>query len=574
METFQGTGVSPGIGLGTARVLRSAAATVVCRNISQDEAPTELERFTEALQHIGEDIRLLLQSFSFKKEERDILNTHLLILEDPALRASVEKDVREELVCLEYAVARYFQQAAQIFGAMQDEYLAQRVADYREVSQRLLGHLRSEGDEFTLDDRQDNILVAEEVPVALLMKIARRKLVGIAVERGSATSHAVIVARSLGVPVVTGIQGVTERVPEGAVCVVDGHSGMVVANPDHHSREVYAQLMASEHQHQEELVKLIGVETRTADGARGHLRMNIENPDEVEHVMHMGGDGIGLLRTEFIFLNRSSLPTEDEQYEIYRTIAEKVHPAPLVIRTVDIGGDKLSNLLSLQKEQNPALGLRGIRLSLAHPDLFRTQIMAILRAAVAGNVHIMLPLIIRLEEVRRSREIIRSCEQELAQRGREYRRGVPLGVMIETPAAAMISGMLARECDFFSIGTNDLIQYTLAVDRASENVADLYDPCHPSVLHLITLTVQNARKYNLPVAVCGEMAAEADFIPFFVGLGLHDLSVSPGLYLIAKEHIMRTRSSDVIDLVLDLLDAESTEETRRRINEWRHKHRY
>ncbi|MCD4828549.1 MAG: phosphoenolpyruvate--protein phosphotransferase [Candidatus Cloacimonetes bacterium] len=566
MQKLQGVGVSLGIAVGRAKVLNRQPLQVASRSIDASDVSSELVRFRSALEHIGNDISRLLDSFSFGKNERDILDTHRLILQDPELIKSVERMVRDDLICLEHAVSRHFQKAAKLFDEMEDDYMAQRIADYREINQRLLRHLQGNEQKIELDT--DTILVVDEIPVSLLMKLSRDKLRGIVTDKGSRTSHAAIVARSLGLPVVVGLRDVITEVEDNAHCILDGQSGQLIINPDSHTSDVYEQLLSNQEQHREDLLKLVEQETATADGTRIHLRLNIELPEEMDHVLHLSEDGVGLFRTEFLFMDRSSLPTEEEQYIIYREVAEKLLPAPLVIRTVDIGGDKLSNLLNIEPEKNPALGCRGIRLSLEHPDLFRTQIMAILRAAVTGNIRVMLPLISCVEQVQRSRKLIRTCEQELAQRGREFRRNVPLGVMIETPAAAMISSVLATECDFFSIGTNDLIQYTLAVDRASDTVADQFDPYHPAVLHLITLTVQNARKHNLPVSICGEMAAESDFIPFLIGLGLHDLSVSPGIYLTAKENIMRVQSSDIVDLVLDVLDAECSAEVKQRIRDW------
>jgi phosphoenolpyruvate-protein phosphotransferase (PTS system enzyme I) len=571
MRKMKGNGLAPGIAIGKAVPLRPASLEFARRAIVKDEVDAEITRFREAAQAAADDIARLLDSLYGSGPERDILEAQQMILQDPDLDAKVADAVKRQRIAAECAVWDIFEELTEFFRNAQDEYLSQRAGDYRETGHRLLHKLMGSDDGYPLTLEPDSVLVMEDVPAILVIRYARQGLVGIVSERGSRTGHSAIVSRALGIPYVSGFPNLMLDAPHDISIVLDGEVGECVIDPDESTLSFYRTLRTQLNKRMENLSQLVSLETRTRDGVHVHLRCNIGFPAEIDQVVKLNAEGVGLFRTEFLFMDRDTAPDEEEQYRIYREVAEKGAPHEVVIRTIDVGGDKFSRLLQLQPEANPALGARGLRLSLKFPEVFRIQARAILRAGAYGNVNMMFPMVTALDELRQARHIITECKLELRREGLEFNPDVPTGVMIETPAAALISDALAAEADFFSIGANDLTQYALAVDRNSENIPELYDPHHPAVLHLITLIVQNARKHNIPVSVCGEIAAERDFIPFLVGLGIPELSVAPAAYLATKEWIMKLHSEHLVDLVLDLLEKATSHEVLKVIAQWRKK---
>ncbi len=572
MQTLKGLGVSQGIAIGKAALKESRPMTIPERRIEKQRIEKEIARLEASIEKVVSDIDRLINEFSFSDVEKEILHSHKLILQDPELRKNVVRILEEELIGLENAVHKHFSYAIGIFEKMDNEYYAERVSDYREIANRLLGHMMGYEEDMMSNLSKDTILILEEIPVSLLTKVAKQGIAGIISEIGSRTSHSSIVARALGIPAVVGVEGIRKITGQGDEVIIDGYSGEVIITPTDQKIELYKHMIEQEKHRSLELMKLVDLPSRTKDGVRVNLRCNIELPDELAHVKRINPDGIGLFRTEFLYISDNELPSEDEQFEIYKMIAEELNPKPVIVRTVDIGGDKLHNLINLRHEDNPNMGCRGIRLSLRHPEMFHAQIKAILRASHYGNIRVMFPMVSSLDELLRAKQHINECMNELRKNEIPFDDDIKLGVMIEVPSAAMISDTLAQHCDFFSIGTNDLIQYTLAVDRTSENVTDYYNPYHPAMMHLITLIVQNARKYNLPVSVCGEMASDRDFIPILLGLGITELSVNPGSVLTIKEFISKIDSCVLVELVLDILDQITSKNVKKIIVKWREKY--
>ncbi len=572
MQKLKGLGVSHGISIGKAVLKEIHPMTIPERRIEKECILRELERLDSAIEKVVSDIDHLIDEYAFSDVDREILHSHKLILQDPELRKNVSRILDENMVGLENAVHRHFSYAIDLFEKMDNAYYAERVSDYREVANRLLGHMMGYEDDILSKLHNDSILVLEEIPVSLLTKVSKKGIAGVVAEIGSRTSHSSIVARALGIPAVVGVENLLKSVSNDQELILDGYAGEVILSPSQQNITLYKHMIEQERYRSEQLLKLVDLPAKTKDGVRINLRCNIELPDELAHVKRINADGIGLFRTEFIYIGDMELPSENEQFEQYKMIAEALKPNPVIIRTVDIGGDKLHASINLRHEENPNLGCRGIRLSLRNPEMFHAQLKAILRASHYGNIKVMFPMVSSLDELLRAKQHMNECMNELRKNEIPFDEEIKLGVMIEVPSAAMISDTLAQHCDFFSIGTNDLIQYTLAVDRTSENVTDYYNPYHPAIMHLITLIVQNARKYNLPVSVCGEMASDRDFVPILLGLGITELSVNPGSLLIIKEFISKIDSSILVDLVLDILDQITSKNVQKTIVRWRDKY--
>lgn len=544
MTRLSGIAVSGGIAIGKARILTRDKIVIENKRIKPDQIESELERFTASVKFVINEINLLIKDLSADDESADILKTHKLILEDPGFVENVRKLITEELHSLEHAVHKHFTNVIDLFNNMKNDYFAERSSDYEDVAYRLLNHIM-QGEENVLDTLdEDSIVIANNITPSGVTKVYARNIRGICTEKGNKNSHSSIIARSMNLPYVARLSDLLEEVENDDEIILDGNKGEIIINPDKTSLEEYQEILSSQIKEQEELQKLIGVPVVTQDDQKIGLMCNIEIPEEASFVKKLAVKGIGLFRTEFLFIDRDELPREEEQCEIYQQIAEKVAPNPLVIRTIDVGGDKLSRVLNLESEINPNLGCRGIRISLQHIPIFKTQIRAILRASAGNNVRIMFPMISSCEEMIRIKQIVAECKQDLKQKGQDFDNNIKVGAMIEIPSAAITSDCLASECDFLSIGTNDLIQYTLAVDRDNQSVDKYYIPHHPSVLKLIKMTIENAHKQGIKVAVCGEMASQPRFIPLLLGMGIDELSVSPGLYLKIKKQIMNLKSSE------------------------------
>ncbi len=526
---LRGLALSPGLAMGEACLVGERLA-IPQRTLAPGEAAQELLRLEEAVERARRELLAIRSGVKTElgAREAEIFDAHLLFLDDPYLKREVEQKLFVEHKGLEQAIAEVMAESERMLSAVEDSYLRGRAADVRDVGSRLLRHLlgRSQYDFFAA--HAEVVVVAEELTPSQTVGFDRGKVKGFVTERGGATSHAAILARTMGVPLVSGVKGATHRVALGARLIVDGYGGQVIVNPSLEDENAYQQRRELLEGTARELAELTTVPSRTLDGIEVTLMANVGSMVDVDLAMHMGAAGIGLFRTEMLFLDRDTFPSEDEQFAVYREVVERVAPLPVVIRTIDIGGDKFVRALpGLRGEANPYLGLRAIRLSLDHPDMFRAQLRAVLRAAAYGPAAILVPMISSLDEVRRVKALLREATEQVRALGQEYGERVLLGVMIEIPSAALLAEAILREVDFVSVGTNDLIQYTLAVDRSNERVTNLYDPLNPGVLQLLRRVADAANAAGKEASLCGEMAGDPVYTELLVGLGFRKLSMSP-----------------------------------------------
>jgi phosphotransferase system enzyme I (PtsI) len=539
MERLKGISISNKSAIGKAYIIEQEETVISKTSISRDEVNKELERFKASVDHVANEIEELIENYSYLKENKDVLTAHKMILTDPEFINNVNTLITEELLSMEHAIHKHFTEIIDFFKNMDNEYYAQRSSDYKDVANRLFDHILKHRKDYFDELEEGSILIMEDVTPFIVTKAYEKNAGGICIEKGSSNSHSSIIARSMNVPMIIQLEEIFGKVNNDDLLIIDGRNNQLYIDPDEDTVNKFQSIIDQEKEKLKKLRELISVSTKTTDGYTYNLMCNIEIPEEMSAVKKVEAGGIGLFRTEFLFMDRDKLPDEDEQCRIYKKIADQMYPHPLIIRTVDIGGDKLSQVLNIKYEANPNLGFRGIRLSLAYKPLFKAQIKAILRANQRGNVKVMFPMVSNLDEVLRAKKIVYECIEELKQAGVSVLDTIEIGIMIEIPSAALISDILAPECDFFSIGTNDLVQYTLAVDRDNSLVNDYYQPAHLSVIRLIKTTIENAHAHGIKVAVCGEMASDFRFTEIFLGLGVDELSVSPGQYLEIKNNILK-----------------------------------
>jgi phosphoenolpyruvate-protein phosphotransferase (PTS system enzyme I) len=524
-----GIPASPGIAVGPVHLLRWEIPEVPQRIIPDDAVPGEVARFHEALSRAKERLGQLRDrvEHSAGAQEAAIFDVQRSIIEDSELVTGVEGLIRQNLGA-EKAFEIVMFDWSQRFSRAAHPMLRERIGDLKDVEIRVLTLLLDlpDHDPVDLPKGSNAILVTHDLTPSLTVQLDRDTIAAIATDAGTRTSHVAILARSLGLPAIVGLRNATQELTGRETAILDGSTGLLAINPSHEDIEAYRERARQEEVAEVELRHLISLEAVTTDDVRITLRANVDLPEEAELAAKSGAEGVGLMRTEFLVMNRATMPDEDEQYRAYRRVVEAFGGRPVVIRTFDLGGDKLP-VGGFPSEPNPFLGWRAIRMCLDQPELFGVQLRALLRAAVHGDVHIMLPLIVTLDEVRLAREMLDEAARALEARGVEFRRDVPLGVMIETPAAAVSCDTFVNDVAFFSIGTNDLVQYTLAVDRGNANLATRFTPLHPAVLKLIQRTVDTAHEYDLDVAVCGEMASQPLMAFALIGLGVRQLSVAP-----------------------------------------------
>jgi len=560
---LRGTAVSPGIAHGKAYVLACAdRAAAPRRSIAAADVDAEIARLDGALAHGEQELRALEKSVAEKigASEAGIFTAQALVLGDPAFRNQVTAVVREKLVNVEAALSQVIERFSRSFDEVPDPYLRERAADIRDVGRRVLAALIEERGDDGVDVPEGSIVVADELMPSVTARLELGRVRAFVTERGGKFSHTSILARSLGTPAVAGVPGASREIRTGDRVIVDGVSGVVFVDPAPDVRREYDRLEAEIRSGKERLRELVDLPAVTLDGTRVALYANASKLADTEAALLHGAEGIGLYRTEFGFSVRRALPTEDEQYDVLRRAAERLHPRKVVFRLLDVGGDKELPYLPLAAARNPSLAQRGIRFLLAHPDILRSQLRAFLRVSADHPVSILVPVVGGVEDVRRARAALALAQAELRAEGKPFDPKTPLGAMIEVPSAALVARSLAREVDFFSLGTNDLVQYLLAADREDEGMAAYYQPLHPAVLRLIAGVVDAAAREGRPLTICGDMAGEPLYTELLVGLGLRELSVAPGELLDVKNRVRLMKLEGARELARQALELGSAAE--------------
>jgi phosphoenolpyruvate-protein phosphotransferase (PTS system enzyme I) len=556
MERLVGVGASPGIAIGVAHVLASRV-DIHERRIAAEQVEAEIARFEKAL-HDTDDQLARIQAQLAESEGDDhqyrILEAHRLMLSDVHLVERARRIIREEKTAAEWAVRKSLDQIQAVFEKIEDPYFRDRKSDVALVGERLLRTLVGRRETATAEGApKGSIAVAHELSPADAAQLGRAEAAGFCTEGGGRTSHTAIVARALGLPYVVGVEGLGHRVWSGMTVVIDGFRGEVILDPDTEALRRYEARSDVHRARSQRLAAIRDVPSQTTDGTVVHLHANVEMLEEIPIAVDLGAESVGLFRTEFLYLERNELPSEDEQYAHAVAALRNVGGRPITFRTLDLGGDKLPPSVRMPVGTNPAMGLRSIRYSLRRTDVFRTQLRALHRAAAVGPMQILLPLISGVAELRATRQLCLETVEELRREGIPHVAKVPLGVMIETPSAALIADLLAAECDFLSIGTNDLIQYTLAADREDEHVGYLYHPLHPAILRAVRQTVVGAERMGKPVAMCGDMAGDPILAWVLMGLGLRNLSMAPRQIPVVKSIIRSTQIADAERLLAQAL---------------------
>jgi phosphotransferase system enzyme I (PtsI) len=539
---YKGIPASSGIALGRAFIVGEPEFCALKKTLDKDEVIRETERFKKALLEVKADFEKTKKRAEkhLGKKHIKLFDVYLLIVDDPLLKGEVLSHIVSEKVNAEYALQEIINKNVKVFDKVNDEYFQERGKDILDVGKKIMRHLVGIHKKKMSNAPENSIIFANNLTPTDTISMKEEHILGFATNMGGKTSHSAIVAQAMQLPAVVGMNDITQHVADGDPVIVDGSEGIVIINPDAETLQTYWHKQRHLAEEIKELEQIRDLPSVTTDGVKIVVEANLEIPDEVKAVLASGAEGIGLFRTEYLYLNRKNFPTEEEQYDSYWTLVEKIYPEPVVIRTMDLGGDKLLSYFQLNEEKNPFLGLRAIRLCLKHPEIFKPQLRAILRASVLGNVKIMFPMISGVEELRAARAVLAETMAELRREGIKFDERMEVGTMIEIPSAALTVDVLARECDFLSIGTNDLIQYTLAVDRVNEYVAELYEPLHLSILRLLKNIIDAGHRAGKWVSMCGEMAGDPAYTEILIGLGLTHFSVAPSSVLRVKNEVRHT----------------------------------
>ncbi|AOT72526.1 phosphoenolpyruvate--protein phosphotransferase [Geosporobacter ferrireducens] len=545
-----GTGASPGIALGKVLIIKNEPLRIEKKEITCVEDAKQ--KFLEALEISKVEISKLRDKVSKElgEEKAAIFDAHNMILEDPELIGNVIKKIDQEKLNAEYALKQVAEEYITIFEAMDNEYMRERAADIRDVSDRILRNITGQKITDLSMLEEDVILIAHDLTPSDTATMNKEKVLGFLTNIGGRTSHTAIMARTLEIPAVVGLKDVTEKLAANDFVIFNGEAGEIIINPSEKEIQHYKELKAAYEKERAALEAVKGKESVTIDGRKVELAGNIGTPQDIGGLQRNDAEGVGLFRTEFIYMNRDTLPSEEEQFCAYKEVLEALNPKPAVIRTLDIGGDKKLSYLEIGEEMNPFLGYRAIRLCLHEQEIFKTQLRALLRASVYGNLKIMFPMISSLEELLEAKKIFNKVKEELNQESIGYADNIEIGMMIEIPSAAIMSDIFAKHVDFFSIGTNDLIQYTCAVDRMNEKIHHLYQPFNPGVLRLIKMVIDNGHKEGIWVGMCGEMAGDKKIIPILLGMGLDEFSMSPTSILPARA-LIQSLHYDVMKKLAD-----------------------
>jgi len=562
-HSLQGIAASPGIVIGRAWVLSEMGEVKGSFRLlfTEEEQAAEIGRLQAAMDQAHEDLTRLYQEISAESPEHaHLIELHLLILKDQMLCEEPFRLIREERLNAEWALYRAFEKIKDLFRRIEDPYIRGRLADVESVYRRLVGNLTGKTSTRLFDTQEPVIIVAHDLSPAETTQMADSKVVGFVTERGGKTSHTAIMAQALEIPAVVGLDNATWEIKPGDDVIIDGLLGRVILNPDPELLDKYHRRQVEFAAFKAEVAQFCTFAAYTLDNHPTRILANIELPEEVQLALKSGADGVGLYRTEFLYLRQRQLPTEEELFRDYKKVVEAMRPRQVTIRTLDIGGDKFLSPLEYPQEMNPALGLRAIRFCLKELGIFRIQLKAILRASAHGQVRIMFPLISSIQEMREGRRLLQEVQEELRREGQSFDPQLPVGAMIEVPAAVTLASLLAQEADFFSIGTNDLIQYALAIDRGNKQVSGLYQPLHPAVIRMILQVVEAGRAQEIPVAVCGEMAGDPLYLAILLGLGVDELSMNHMSIPMVKRVIRLINYKEAQEMAHQVLDMVTVDE--------------
>lgn len=561
----KGKGVSKGIGIGHTKVLKNEEVKLT--DFKVDDKENELNYFRKCLNNVIEDTKKVIEKLS--GTEADIMNAYLMILQDPTLTAETERLIQEEGYNAGYAAKVGFETVEEVFKNMDDEYMSARASDIEDMKQRVVNKIINKA-EIDLSNLPENtVLVGKDLSTSDTAKLNLKTIAGIIIENGSENSHVSIMARTHEIPAIVGVKGALDSIPNDSDIAINGETGEIFINP---SPEEISKLTKIKNELKDEkgnLAKFRNKKSITKDGYKTEVVANIGTPKDMDAVIENGAEGVGLFRSEFLYMDSESMPTEEEQFEAYKEVLEKAEGKRVIVRTLDIGGDKDLKYLNLDKEDNPFLGYRAIRICLREPEIFKVQLRALYRASNYGKLAIMLPMISSVDEIRSAKDIINEVKEELKAENIKFDKNVKVGIMIEVPSAAIMAEQLATECDFFSIGTNDLIQYTVAVERGNEKISDLYTKFHPAVIRLIKMAIDGAHKSKIFCGMCGEAASDERFIPLLVGLGLDEFSMNPTKILNSRKMIRNLNHKECKKLVQEILRMSSASEIKARLEEYK-----
>lgn len=563
---LKGNGVSTGIGFGKVIILKKTERKIEKKTIQKDQVEEELKRVHEALQEVICETENQMKNIT--GTEADIMQAYLMILQDPSLISETENAIKNSNYNAEYAVEIGLNSVIQIFENMDDKYMASRARDILDIKNRLLGKLFKEESIDLTKLNPNTIIVAEELTTSETAKLNFNNISGIVTELGGENSHTSIMARTHMIPAVTKVKDATKILKNDDNISINGTSGEIYINPTEDEKQRLLELEKQLKEEKEELEKYRGKESITKDGVKVKLYANIGLPSDAKIAIKNTAEGVGLFRSEFLYMDSDIMPSEESQFTAYKEVAEIMEGKEAIIRTLDIGGDKDLKYLELEKEANPFLGYRAIRLCLDRPSIFKTQLRAILRASAFGKLAIMFPMISSIDELREAKQVLEECKKELDNENIEYDKNIQVGIMIEIPSAALIADKLAKECDFFSIGTNDLIQYVVAVERGNEKISKLYTKYHPAVIKLIKNAIDGAHSSNIICGMCGEAAGDTSFIPLLVGLGLDEFSMNSNSILRARKTINNLNSEECEKISEEIIQMSSAKEVEKRLKEF------